>query len=1722
MHDNFFELGGNSLTATRAVARVLEEFAVEMPVRFVFETPTVATLGPRIESLQRESDAAALPPALVRQLRPSRLPLSYAQERLWLVDQIGLAGSAYNIPMAWHVQGPLNAGALERGLAELIQRHESLRTRFVLNDGEPAQLIDAPRANPLHCVDLTSLEEDARRQRIEQLLQEESTHAFNLTTGPVFRAALLRSSDREHVLLITLHHIVSDGWSQGILLRELTALYEAYAQSLPSPLSELPIQYADYALWERNSTRDAVLLQQLEYWKSRLRDAPPSLDLPIDRIRPAVASFEGGGIPFELSEDLWRDLHKLARRERVTLYMVLLAAFQVLLARWSGQSDIVVGSPVAGRRHRETEGLIGFFVNTLIMRSDLSGNPTFEGLLARVKETTLEAYAHQDLPFEKLVEELQPLRDLRRQPIFQVTFSFDNVPRASLRLADLETRSADTRHVRAKFDLTLFISEQSSGLRGVFEYASDLFERKTIERLAGHFSTLLHGIVARPQAQIGDLTLLSEAELHDLTVGGNATEADYPKSKCLHELFAEQAARTPEAAAVLHEDQQITYAQLDRRSNQLAGHLKSIGVGPDAIVGLYIGRSLDMVIGLLGILKAGGAYLPLEPDYPAARVALMLEDSRARVVVTHSRWLPQLANSSVTSVCLDQDGYSSHEYHAVRPDARVSPDNLAYVLYTSGTTGRPKAVMVEHCRVVNYVWAIRERLGIGSCSSYMLVQPLSVNSSVTVIYSALLLGGVLHVIDYETSLDAARLANYTARYRIDCLKIAPPHLQSLLESTRHTGILPRKLLVIGGDNSHWDWLAKLEGWLPQGCRIFNHYGATEATVGVTTYSVGSDAERGSTGGVPIGRALPNTRVYILDERLEPVPIGSVGELFLGGAQIVRGYLGRAGLTAERFIADPFTSVAGSRLYRTGDRARFLADGSVELLGRADSQVKIRGYRVERGEIAGVLMEHAAVRQAVVVTKRDSRGEGRLLAYVVLAEAARGAELRDYLAGRLPAYMVPSSVIVLEALPRTAHGKLDYNALPVPQIEIQVDSEPGTTTEQIVASVWCEALGVDRVGAQNNFFDLGGHSLLAMRVIGRLREILSLDLSLRTLFEAPTVRGLAERLEAGQRIGRRVIVPPSSVRPRPQPVPLSYAQERLWFLERMGLVQAAYNVPLSLHLDGKPDIRALQASVVELVRRHETLRTRFEVHAGEPEQVIDEPDGFRLELIDLSELEVAERRRRVERRIREETERPFNLEVDALFRTCLLRLGDLEHVLLITMHHIVSDGWSRAILVRELSALYRAFSQGRASPLSELPIQYADYALWQRSWLSGELLEQQIQYWKTRLAGAPPALELPTDRARPAVASFKGATVTFALSESLAAGLRNLARREGVTLYMVMLAAFQVLLSRWSGQKDIVVGSPIAGRMHYRAQGLIGFFVNMLVMRSDLSGNLTFKELLRQVKETTLGAYAHQDLPFEKLVEELHPARELSRQPVFQVAFTFLNAPPEPFELPGLTVKPVDGEHVTAKFDLMMAVLETPVGLSGVFEYATDLFERPTIERLADHFDRLLEGIVADVQRRCGELPLLSVSERHQLLVGWNAAQAKYPSHGTVAEPFAEHARRTPEALALVFEDQEIRYGELDRRASQLAHYLRAVGVGPDVRGRCVWSARWIGIGLLGILKAGGAYLPLDLQYPAERLAVMLSDSRAPGGGPLTRGSPRVHAARVTGAVWCVWIGSRRR
>ncbi|WP_437756712.1 amino acid adenylation domain-containing protein [Sorangium sp. So ce1389] len=2040
-------------------------------------------------------------------------PLSASQQRLWFLDQLDGKSATYNMGGAMRLEGPLDAAALERALLEIVRRHEALRTRFVARDGKPVQLISPDARCELERVSLEALPAETQETEVRRLATEHLRSPFDLA-GTLSRTTLLRLRADVHVLLLAVHHIVSDGWSIAVFFRELCALYEAYANGRQPELPPLPIQYADYACWQQGSLSRERLAPAIAYWKAQLKDAPATLDLPFDRPRPPVQTFQGRTLRFHLDRALRDRLSALCRETGATLFMTLLSGFAVVLSRYSHQADVVIGSPSANRPRKELEPLIGFFVNTLAMRIDLAGRPTVRELLARVREACVGAYAHQELPFELLVEELKPERNLSHSPVFQVMFVLQNAQADETQLADLKLSIFDPDTGTSMFDMTLFIQEKEDGLAGAVEYNTDLFDEATIARFVVHYRTLLEALGSGPDRRISDLPILDRAERAQCLVAWNETRVEHAGPGTAPALFEAQVERTPDAIAARFEGQSLTYRALDARANQLAAHLAGLGVGQGTLVAVFLDRSLDLLVALLAIQKAGGAYVPMDPSYPHDRLAFMLEDSGAPVVLTEERLASALPPSAATLVVLDRERAAIEAAPAERPRGAQAADR-AYVLYTSGSTGKPKGVQVTHRALGNFLLSMAREPGLSPDDRLLAVTTVSFDIAGLELYLPLCVGASVELVSREVASDGVALLATLKRSGATCMQATPATWWSLLEAGLAPGAL-RKILC-GGEALPRELAERL---LRTGAEVWNLYGPTETTIWSAASRVRPAPRdgRSADAACPIGRPIANTQIYLLDRDGRPVPIGVPGELYIGGDGLSIGYLNRPALTAERFVPDPFGGVPGARLYRTGDLARFRPDGAVDFLGRADNQIKLRGYRIETGEIEAVLDQHPAVKASAVVCRDAGLAHKELVAYVVedpafVAQSEQGSELReqltgewqtiwnetygedreaapaaldtvgwkssytgdllpaeemrewteatagrilalgparvlevgcgtgmillrvaphaqryvgvdfsavvleqlaakveerglahvrlargaateldqlgergfdavvlnsvvqyfpsldylahvieqalallddggaivlgdvrsllhlgmqhasvqlhraspgasrdeiraavqrqvaheqellihpgffaslperlgglagveiqlrrgarwnemskfrydvvlrkgrpsaerapstvdavdasrwasprdglesllagtapdaviveglpnarladdarimawlegagaeptagalraslaaqpapgvdpedvfrlgeslgyaveiawsgsdpkarfdalfrrggapssalsiidgwprcaaagingwprcvaagsealanDPLAGRreralvqglrahlerhLPAYMVPSRYVRLDAFPLTPNGKVDRKALPAPDQKARAAEQvaPSTEDEARLATIWAEALGVGSVGVTSDFFDLGGHSLLATQVISRIRDAFGIELPLRSLFEARTVQALARELRAREPAAAAPALPVRRTA-APGAAPLSFSQQRLWFLDRLEGPSATYNLFGSLRLRGALDAGALGRAFDEIVRRHDVLRTRIVEVDGQAVQVVSDDARCPLSLEDVAGGEDEARARAVAL-----AHRPFDLAGEPPIRAHLLRLGERDHVLVISAHHIATDEWSIRIFLRELSELYGVFARGEASPLPELTVQYADYARWQRAWLEGEARARQVDYWRSRLAGAPRVLELRADRPRPAVQTFRGRTLKFELDAALTRGLRELSRASGATLFMTLLSGFAAFLSRYSGQRDLVVGTPIANRTRSELEPLIGFFVNTLALRVDLGGDPSTTELLARVRASSLEAHDNQDIPFESLVEELQIERDLRHTPLFQAMFILQNAPLSQLGLAGVEVADFEIDSPIARFDLTLSMEETDRALRAGLEYNTDLFDDATAERMVSHLTALLAAMVARPGVPVSRLPMIADAERGALLGDLSGERRAYDGPETVHALFSRQARRAPDAPAIVATRGALTYAELDRRSDRLAARLQAAGVGPEVLvGLFVEDPTEQVVGLLAILKAGGAYLPIDPRYPAERIAFMLDDSQAP-------------------------------
>ena len=1692
--DHFFLLGGNSITATQVVARLRETLGLELNLRLLFEAPTLAAFAAAVAALQQDGGVAQ--GAIHALSRQEDLPQSLAQNRLWITWQLDPNSSAYTIPGALHLRGELDEDALRHSFQQLIQRHEALRTRFYERDGQAFQRVAASADFELPIIDLSDLPHAEREARAQQVREDQARSPFDLEKGPLLRVTLVRLDDEEHQLLVTLHHIIADGWSLNILIDEFSRLYAAAAQGQPLELPPLALQYADYGSWQRQWLAEGEGQRQLTYWKAQLGDEHPALNLATDHPRAAQHRHSAARHSVRLDARLSAAIRQTAQAHDSTPFMLLLATFQTLLYRYSGQRDIRIGVPNANRPRQETQGLIGFFINTLVLRAELDGRLPFNQLLAATRETTLAAQAHQDLPFEQLLEAFPQARE---QGLFQVMFNHQQRDLSALRrLPGLLADELPWHSREAKFDLQLHSEEDRNGRLSLsFDYADELFDCATIQRLAEHFIHLLHAVCAHPQHAIGDLPLMQTDEQQAWSEAPCA-----PARHWLPELLSQQ---TSDATALVWQDGSLTFAQLHTQANRLAHYLRDKGVGPDVCVAIAAERSPQLLIGLLAIIKAGGAYVPLDPDYPAERLAYMLKDSGVQLLLTQTALLPQLP--SAEGVCvIAMDSLHLDSWPTQAPGLHLHGDNLAYVIYTSGSTGQPKGVGNTHGALAERLQWMQATYQLNDTDVLMQKAPISFDVSVWECFWPLISGCRLVLAGPGEHRDPHRIAQLVQEHGVTTLHFVPPLLQLFIDEPLVAECTSLRRLFSGGEALPAELRNRVLARLPA-VQLHNRYGPTETAINVTHWQcAASDGERS-----PIGRPLGNVICRVLDEQLNPLPAGVPGELCIGGIGLARGYLGRAGLTAERFVADPL-GAAGTRLYRTGDRARWNADGVLEYLGRLDQQVKLRGFRVEPEEIEARLLALAGIAQAVVLVR-----DAQLIGYYTADAELDEQTVKIALAAELPEYMVPALLMRLDAMPLSPSGKLDRRALPEPVWQTREHVEPHTPLQLQIAAIWREVLGLPRIGLRDDFFALGGHSLLATQIISRTRQACDVELPLRTLFEASELGDFAEQVGLIQAAGQRNQQTAIAKVDRSQPVPLSYSQQRMWFLWQMEPDSPAYNVGGMARLRGVLDVGRFEAALQALIMRHETLRTTFPSVDGVACQKVSAQTTVRMGWQDFCALDEPQRQQRLQQLADVEAHTPFNLETGPLLRACLVKAGEQEHYLVLTLHHIVTEGWAMDIFARELSALYEAFIDERDSPLPALPVQYLDYSVWQRQWMEAGERQRQLDYWTAQLGNEHPLLELPGDRPRPPVQSHRGELYRFDLSDELAARVRAFNAQHGLTLFMTMTATLAVLLYRYSGQTDLRIGAPVANRIRPESEGLIGAFLNTQVLRCQLTGQMQVSELFEQVRHTVIEGQSHQDLPFDHLVEALQPPRSAAYNPLFQV---MCNVQRWEFQqsrqLAGMTVEYLANDARATKFDLNLEVTDLDHRLGCCLTYSTDLFDEPRIARMAAHWCNLLEALIAYPGQRLSELPLLSADEQRALQDSLGAEKGAHRLDQCIHQLFSQQASQRPDAPALTFAGVTLSYAQLDERANRLAWMLRERGVGPQVRvGLALPRSLEMVIGLLAILKAGGAYVPLDPEYPLDRLHYMIEDS---GIGLLLSDAALFEALGelpATVACWCL-------
>ncbi|HSE17010.1 MAG TPA: amino acid adenylation domain-containing protein, partial [Pyrinomonadaceae bacterium] len=1696
-HDNFFALGGDSIRSIQVIAKAEQRglhFTFEQLFRHQTIREIIANSKDQVSNagISRRSEPFSLLSAEDRKRLPADVedayPLAALQTGMIFHSEFADDAATYHDVFSYHLAAPFNESALQQAAQDIINRHPVLRTSFDLTGfSQPLQLVHHSTNACIELFDLRELDQTLQESQIAEWVEQERLRSFDWQQAPLIRFQIHRRGEQTFQFTVSFHHSIIDGWSLATMLTEMFQRYFYFLGKEIDPLPPPPqTTYGDFVALEIEILKSE---DARHYWNQKLSD-PVISELPQMSSGSEEASrsrrVRVSSVP--ISEELSQRLTRFAETAGVPLKSICLAAHLRVLSLLTGHDDILTGLVSNGRlEESDGERVLGLFLNTLPFRVRLSG-----GTWLQLAQATLAA-EQEMLPFRRfplayLPQGNQLLETAFNYVHFHVYRGMDGIQEMRV----LGSRGFEETNFKLMVSFVHAVSSSQVYLN--LNYDESVLTDKQIEAIGKYYSRALEAMAITPDARYEWAVLLSEEEKQKLLFEWNDTRVELPLDRCLHHWIQDQSEKTPDAVAVVFENRRLTYRELNGKANQLARYLNSRGAGPDNLVAICMERSVELIIGLLGILKAGAGYLPLETTHPRDRLAFIIEDARASLVLTHRSVVQLLPPGSARVIEIDSEWDDIAQYSAVNAAVNVEPDNVAYAIYTSGSTGRPKGVVVSHRGICNRLLWHQQTYRIGEADSLLQKTPYGFDVSVWEFFWPLMNGARLVVARPEGHKDSKYLVDLIVEESITAVHFVPPMLHAFLEEEGVARCKSLRQVFSSGEALSFDLQERFYSKLD--ADLHNLYGPTEASVDVTFWHCDREARQRS---VPIGRPIANTRIHLLDHRRQLLPAGVAGELYIAGKGLARGYLNRPDLTAESFLPDPHAKEPGGRLYRTGDLARYLPDGSIEYLGRTDHQVKVHGFRIELAEIQAVLLEHPAVRDAVVIAREDRLGSKRLIAYAVLFEsgAVSVADLKGFLKERLPEYMIPSAFVMLDQIPLTANGKVDRAALPpVEPVELESSAAyvaPRDQVEELLTEIWANVLRLDRVGVHGNFFELGGNSLVATQLVSRIRDAFKVNMPLRTLFESPTVAELALVVEREKGSGGALQLEPIKPVPRGGQLPLSFGQERVWFLEQLQPGTSAYTIPAPVRLTGPVDVTALQRAFTEIIRRHESLRTRFINLEGTPVQVIREPGEFDLPVNDLTHLTEERQDAEVKRLASEDAQRPFDLTEGKLLRVTLLRLGVENHVALFNMHHIASDGWSMGVLVSELGTLYDSFSKGLLSPLGELPIQYADFAHWQRSWLQGNALQEQLDYWKQQLAGNVRTLNLPTDRPRPEVQTFAGDWQFLYLDKSLTDSIKALSRRRGSTLFMTLFAAFQVLLHRYTGQDDISTGTPIAGRDRLETEGLIGLFINTLVLRTDLSGNPTFSEVLKRARNVSLDAFAHQELPFERLVEELQPERSLSQNPLFQVMFAFQNTPTRrPERIPSLTFSPLETSRGSAQFDLSLTLAQNGSRISGPFEYNTDLFDATTIDRMLGHYRRLLESIVADPDQHISDLAMLTDQERSQLVVEWNNTHTDFPSDLCFQQLFEAQVRATPDKVAVEFNYEKLTYDLLNRRANRLARLLIEQGVGPDVV-VALFAERSIDLltAVLAVFKAGGAYLPLDPNYPDQRIAHVLKQSGAP-------------------------------
>ncbi len=1606
------------------------------------------------------------------------VPLSFSQERLWFIHQ--MEGSLqYHLTKQLILKGKVDADALNHALKNVLERHAILRTVLRENSGKPYQHVLDSADWKMDVIDLFA---ENNPEFVKKAVAARSNLPFDLSNDYLMRASLFRLNETEHLLTLTMHHIAADGWSFPIVVREIIELYQRYLTGNLEPLGALPIQFADYSIWERRQLTKEVLDKKLEYWKEKLKSITP-LQIHTDFVRSLVRNAKGASVSGSIDNDLLKQLVKLANQHGCTLYMLMLSVFKVLLYRLSNQQDICVGASIANRSRDEIKDLVGFFVNTLSFRSEVNGTMPFTELLQQVKKTTLEAFQHQDVPFEKVVEAVLKERDTSRTPVFQVMLVLNNTPATpNINLGGLQIVAAEEEVPLSKFDFTFFLAETANGLNINAVYSTDLFRHDTVVSMLDRYVTLLRSVVNEPGSRVGLLRMMTPAEEKTIVQRLKAPAFTMPLNKSVVNLFEEQVVRSPDRLAVVFEDEECSFAEMNARANKLAGFLNQRVMHPQSLIPVFLDRSVDMVISILAILKAGHAYVPIEVDLPEGRIDFLLKDLDAHFIVSNTMNAAKLSGRKDIEIIRSDDN-AIDALSADNLQLEVTAGHLAYVIYTSGSTGKPKGVMIEHGSIVDYVWGLNAAIRIDECKSYALVSSFATDLGNTVVFSSLLLGGTLHILSKESVASSHYLSGYFSKHQIDCLKIVPSHWKALSQDGEL--LLPKKRLIFGGEALSGRIIEDIRAADPS-CNIINHYGPTETTIGKLLHRV--DLNQNYTDTIAIGKPFGNTRVLVLSSQMQVCPAGVPGQLYIAGSGVARGYLNNEELTRQKFI-QYISGEQSIRMYATGDLVKMLPDGNILFLGRVDDQVKIRGYRVELGEIESVLRKMPGIHLCAVTAPADTLGVRNLIAYIQPEKSLTQQQVLEYLQALLPDYMLPAEIVFLEEMPLTINGKIDKKALPDPgqYTHKQQSYTPArNSTEQRLCQLWQHILEVEPIGIHDDFFALGGHSLLAVRLISLIRKEFDIEIPISHIFDYPTIALLSEQLVSAK---AGVVLPPvSAVDPRPKHIPLSFSQERLWFIDKLE-GSLAYHVPAVLRLKGKLQTDALGLSLKTIVNRHEVLRTFFIEQEGQVYQQVKEKDQWHLQLVDGTAFigDDTSLRGYVQQLITS----PFDLSKDDMLRATLITISDEEFVLVITVHHIASDGWSRSIIVDELASIYSDITNNQPVHLSPLTVQYADYAIWQRNYIKDDVLQKLLQYWKENLAGTE-TLRLPVNHQPGSGQSKLGGSVPFEIDSQSVVSLHRLSQQQGSTLFMTLLACFKVLLFRYTGQTDICIGTPIAGRQHQELENLIGFFLNTLVIRTNIDSKQSFIQYLQQVRAVTLQAYEHQQVPFEKIVEAVVTHRDVGTTPLFNVMFVLQNTPDVKVLVLG-DVKLTDEmtDLHAFRYELSMFLTEANGVITGSLDYDARLYSKQWVETLVGHYIQLIKEIAGQPDKSISGVQLLSQQQKQHLLFLLNETGTAAPQGKTIIQLFEERVAAGPHQVALIHGNHSHTFQEINQRANSLANLLieKGAGAGTIVPVYIERSVEMV-IGLLAVAKTGAIYVPLDPDYPEERIQYIINDTEA--------------------------------